>query len=95
MGGGGGVGGGGWLSFQNFQKKRVSDFAHIKGGVGKIGGYFRKGGVITYFHINPFQCYLHLSVWCVCCLFTPFLSVLFLFHRKNLVLQHLIKVNNF
>ena len=93
--GGGGVGGGGWLSFQNFQKKRVSDFAHIKGGVGKIGGCFRKGGVITYFHINPFQCYLHLSVWCVCCLFTPFLSVLFLFHRKNLVLQHLIKVNNF
>ena len=40
---------------------------------------------------HSFQCYLSLSVWCVCvfCLFTPFLSVLFVFHRKNFVLLHL------
>ena len=29
-------------------------------------------------------------VWCVFCLFTPFLPVLFVSHRKNLVLQHVI-----
>ena len=35
------------------------------------------------------QCYISLSVWCVFCSFTPFLSVLFVFHRKSLVLLHL------
>ena len=30
-----------------------------------------------------FQSYLSLSVWCVFCSFTPFLSVLFVFHRNN------------
>ena len=29
---------------------------------------------------------------CVFCLFTPFLSVLFVFHRKNLVLLHLMNI---
>ena len=29
------------------------------------------------------HCYLSLSVWCVFCSFTLFLSVLFVFHRKN------------
>ena len=35
------------------------------------------------------QCYISLSVWCVFCSFTPSLSVLFVFHRKSLVLLHL------
>ena len=35
------------------------------------------------------QCCLSLSVWCLFCSFTPFLSVLFVLHRKNLVLLHL------
>ena len=35
------------------------------------------------------QCYISLSVWCVFCSFTSFLSVLFVFHRKSLVLLHL------
>ena len=40
-------------------------------------------------HLTPphhCQCYISLSVWCVFCSFTPFLSVLFVFHRKSLVL---------
>ena len=28
------------LSFQNFCKKRASDFSHKKGGIGEIGGLF-------------------------------------------------------
>ena len=32
---------------------------------------------------------------CVFCLFTPFLSVLFVFHRNNLLLQHLINRHGF
>ena len=54
---------------------------------------------VTCFHTNPSQCYLCLNVQCMCvcvcvfCLFTPFLSVSFVFHRKNLVLQHLVGQN--
>ena len=53
------------------------------------------GVSIIFIPVNPFH-YLSLSFWCVCvyacvfCLFTPFLSVLFVFHRRNLVLYHLI-----
>ena len=42
----------------------------------------------------PFRCYPSLSLWFVFfafCLFTPFLSVLFMFLRKNLFLLHLMK----
>ena len=55
----------------------------------------KEGGVSRIFILtNPFQCYLFRSVSCLCvyvcvcvfCLFTPFLSELFVFHRKNLVL---------
>ena len=72
-------------------------------GLVKQGGLFEKTGYHLYFYSNSFQCYLSLSVCCVCvcvcvcvcmcvfCLFRPFLSVLFVFHRKNQVLQHLIK----
>ena len=69
------MGGGRGLSFQIFRKKRGSQNFPIKmeGWVGKIGGVVLKKGGITYFHTNPFQSYLSLSVWCVCvCLFTPF-----------------------
>ena len=67
-----------------------SDFSsHKNGGVGKIGSLVLKKVVSIFFILtNTFQCYLSLSIWCVCvfCLFTPFLSVLFVFHSKNLVL---------
>ena len=51
----------------------------------------RRRGCISLIFIltSPFQCYLTLSVYFFC-LFTTFLSVLFIFHRKNLVLKHLI-----
>ena len=78
------------MSFGKFQKR----------GVGKIGRVVIKRGVSLIFILtNPFQCYISLSVWfvcvrvcvcvCVCvfCLFTPFVSVLFMLH---LVFLHLI-----
>ena len=52
---------------------------------------------------TSFQCYLLLSIWCVCvcvcvcvfCLFTPSLSVLFVFHRKNLVFVPNVQIYGF
>ena len=72
------------------KKMGGSDFFHKNGRVGKIGGVVLKRWVSLLFILtNPFQCYLSLSVWCVCvywgvrvcacvcvcvfCLFTPFL----------------------
>ena len=78
------------LSFQNFPKKGrrwVSNFFHRKAGVGKIGWIIWKRVVPLIFRLAIlFQCYLSLSVTYVCVfsLFTPFLSVLFVFHKKNL-----------
>ena len=44
-----------------------SDFFHKNGRVGKIGGVVLKRWVSLLFILtNPFQCYLSLSVWCVC-----------------------------
>ena len=62
-----GWGGGGVL------ERGVSDFCHKNGRVGKIGGVVSKKEGITYFHTNPFQCYLSECLVCVClfCLFTP------------------------
>ena len=40
-------------------------------------------------HHHHSQCCISLSVWCVFYSFTPFPSVLFVFHRKSLVLLHL------
>ena len=40
-------------------------------------------------HHHHSQCCISLSVWCVFSSFTPFPSVLFVFHRKSLVLLHL------
>ena len=90
------------MSFRNFRKKGgVPVIFHKKGGVGEIGVLFLKkgGGVSLIFILTyPFQCYLSLSVWClvfdvcvcvcVCvfCLFTPFLSALFVFDIKSLVI---------
>ena len=81
--------GGGGFSFRNFCKKRGLDFS-LEKSVGKIGGSLKKGVTLIFILGNPFHCYLSLSVRCVFCLFTPFLSVLFVFNRKNLVLLHLI-----
>ena len=75
----------------------VTNSTQKKGGVGKIMGVILKKGVgITYFHTNPFQSYMSFSEPLVCafCLFIPFLS-LFVFHRKNLVLWHLINRYDF
>ena len=70
-----------------------SDFSHKKGGFGKNRGVVLKKGV-TYFHTNPFQYYLSECLFFlgVFCLFKPFLSVFFVFDRKNLILfTYLIK----
>ena len=55
------------------------------------------GASLIFIPNNPFQCDLFLLFGvcvCVCvCVFysyAPFLSVLFVFHRKNLVLSHLL-----
>ena len=74
----------GFWVFKIFEKRRDSDFFHIKGGVSKIGGYFKK-------EVVSLSSVIFLWVFgvCVCvfvfCLSTPFLSAL-VFHRKNLVL---------
>ena len=41
----------------------------MEGLVKEVGLFFKKGWGITYFHTNPFQCHLSLSVWCVCVCF--------------------------
>ena len=46
-----------------------SDFPHKKGGVGNIGGCFKKGVLFIFILPNLFKCYLSLKVWCVCVLF--------------------------
>ena len=63
-----------WLRFQNSPEKGGgrSDFSHKNGGVGKIGGVVVS---LIFIIANPFQCYLSLSVWCVCVLFTYTISV--------------------
>ena len=69
----------------------------IKREFGKIGGgggwgvVLKKGVSLIFILTNPFWCYIseclvRLYVIYVCCLFTPFLSVLFMFPKKNLVL---------
>ena len=74
------------------EKRRASDFSNKNGGG---GGCFKKGG-ITCFHTSllfpvlTFAECLVCECVCVFCLFTPFLSVLFVFYRKNLVFKHLI-----
>ena len=80
--------------FKIFPKREDSDFYHKKGGFSKIGICFRRGwGTLSLILIltNPFQSYLSLSeLWCVFCLFTPYLSVFFVFHEKNLILLNVI-----
>ena len=85
---------GGWVkrfNFRNFYQKRGgSDFSHKKGSCLRVS--------LIFVLINLFQCHLSLTVFsgCVfCLLFTPFSSELFVFHRKNLVLQHLINRYDF
>ena len=81
----------------SFRKTKRFIFSRKRIRFGKIGrgrgGVLKKGG-ITYSDTNEPFSVLSFSecLVCVCvfCLFTPFLSVLFLFYRKNLVLQHLI-----
>ena len=68
-----------------FLKKTPSDFPHKKGGFGKIGGVLKKGVSLMFIRTNPFQCYLSLSVWCVCvlCLFISFPSALFVSQEQS------------
>ena len=72
--------GGGGLSFRHFEKKGGgeggSDFSHKKGGIGNRGCFLKKGvGSLIFMLTNPFQCYLSLSVWCVCVLFIYTISI--------------------
>ena len=85
------MGGGGVL------ERGVSDFCHKNGRVGKIGGVVSKKEGITYFHTNPFQCYLSECLVCVClCVFVLFIYTSFSQYYlcftgiTNLALQHLI-----
>ena len=78
----------------------VSDYSsHKKRRIGKIGGIVLEkgdGGGVGVGAVTQTQTsyWLTLSsvtfLWvfgvCLFCLFTPFLSVLFVFHKKNLVL---------
>ena len=62
-------------------------------GFGKIGGCFKKRGwPITFFTLTiPFQSYLwQCKWWFLFCLFTPYVSVFFVLHVKNLFLLNLI-----
>ena len=77
-----------------FEKRGVQIFPiKMEGLVKQVGLFFLKKEGVSLISIlsNPFQCQVCLCV-CVCvfCLFAPFLSVLSVFQRKNLVLQHLI-----
>ena len=71
---------GGSLSFRNFWKKGRggdgSDFSHEKGGVVKMGRLLLKREVsLILIQTNPFQCYLSVSVWCMCVLFIYTISI--------------------
>ena len=73
-----------------FAKRWVFRF-FPQGLVKKGGGVLKGGGSLIFIQSNPFQCYLSLGVSCVCFVyFTLVLLVLFVFHRKNLVLLNLI-----
>ena len=67
--------GGSWV-FKIFKKKMgwVQTFPIKREVFVKKGGCFKKGG-FTYFHSNPFQCYLSLNVWCACILFIYTISI--------------------
>ena len=72
--------GGRGLSFQNFQKKKgggggVQFFPENGRGFGKITGYLEKRGYLISILASPFQCYLCLSVWCVCVWFIYTISI--------------------
>ena len=72
------------VTFSKFSAKGGnSDSSRKKGGVGKTGRVVLKKGGSSWiiFHTNPLQSYLCLSDWwCFFCLFTPYLSVFFVFH---------------
>ena len=83
--------------FEIFEKMWHSDFSYKKGEVGKIGGCFKKWGRVSLIFILTLSSVLFLWVFGVClCMFgvclcvfhlsTPFLSFVFVFHRKDLVL---------
>ena len=71
-----------FLSGSLFFPKRV---CHKKGGVGKIGDCFKKGS-IYYFRTNQVfpKLFFFERLMCEFCLSTPFLSIYFVFYRKNL-----------
>ena len=76
---------GGFYDFLNSpEKKRVLNFSHKKGEVGKIGRYSKKGGISYVSSSIMFLC-----VFFFFCSLTSFLSI-FVFHRRDLVLLNLI-----
>ena len=64
-------------------------FSNKKGRAGKIGGILRNGNLWLVLTLSKV---IFLSVYVLCLFpsFTPFLTVSFVFHRKNLVLLNLI-----
>ena len=80
----------GELNFLNFPKKWGSVFTHKKGGLIKQSGCFKKGPPLSLIFVtfSTFQSYHSLSeCWWLLCVFTPYLSEFFVFHRKSILLN--------
>ena len=59
----------------------------------RVNIWGEKGGTLSLIFIitSSFQSYFSLSeCWCFVCMFTPYISELFVFHRKKLILLNLI-----
>ena len=69
-------------------------FSHKKGGVGKIKGLLKNGGVpyhlFPYYEPFPVLYFSESIVVCVLVIYTMSLSLLFVFHGQNLFLLNLI-----
>ena len=69
--------------------KQLSDFSsHKNGGVSTLGGAVVEKKGLSLIFILTFSSVTFLRVCgvCVFCLFTPYLSLLFVFQKKNLAL---------
>ena len=79
----------GWFGFSKFSQKGGIQIFHKKGRVPEIGWH-----PITYFYVNlpfPILSFSEIVVMFFC-LFTPYLSVFFVFHGKNLVLYPILEL---
>ena len=70
------------------------------GGVDKISAVvLNKGVSLTFILINPFQCYLSLSVWCVCVcvlfIYTIFISIVCVSQEEPSLIASNQQINDF